>query len=71
MDDTGDQWPWYVRKMIVATWRHTVAGPELYVCGVLAREWLGTDHDEACEKLCISINQAFVASQSQSSAEQK
>jgi hypothetical protein len=39
-----------------ATWKHTVAGPELFVNGVLVREWLGTSHDAECQKLCDEIN---------------
>jgi hypothetical protein len=45
--------------MDIATWKHTSAGPVLYVCGVEVRDWLGVAHDAVCERFCKAINQAY------------
>ena len=41
--------------MDIATWKHTSAGPVLYVCGVEVRDWLGVAHDAVCERFCKAI----------------
>ncbi len=46
----------------IATWEHTSAGPILFVCGVMTRDWFGVIHDAECAALCDEINAA--ASQS-------
>lgn len=45
--------------MDIATWKHTVAGPELFICGVEVRSWLGVTHDKDAEALCKAVNQAY------------
>lgn len=37
------------------------AGPDLSICRVIAREWLGTIHDTTAESIASEINVAFAA----------
>jgi len=43
----------------LVVWRQTVAGPELLIGGIVVREWLGTNHNEAAALLAGKINSAI------------
>lgn len=66
----------YIQReaIMIASWVHTCAGPELWVCGVKVNEWLGTRYDPVCQTLCEQVNHAYTeyqASQTSTSSEKQ